>query len=71
MEYFSASDSVAAMTGCDQMIQGFMDEIITGMNCGDIVALLQSNFGLNVASQGYPNKISSLPMSVMRKRISL
>jgi hypothetical protein len=53
------------------MRQGFIDEIITGINCGAIVALLQSNFGSNVANQGYPNRISSFPMLVMRKHISL
>jgi hypothetical protein len=71
MECFSVSDSVTAMTGCDRVIQGFIDEIITSMNCGAIVALLQSNLGSNVANQGYPNRMSSLPMSVIRKRISL
>jgi hypothetical protein len=34
--------------------------MITGINRGSMVALLQSNFGSNVASQGYPNRTSSL-----------
>jgi hypothetical protein len=71
MECFSVSDSVAAMIGCDHVHRGLINEMITGMNRGSIVALFQWNLGSNVASQGYPSKISSLPMSVTRKRISL
>ncbi len=71
MEFFSSSVIAAAITGCDRIVRGLTDEIITGSNRGFIVALFQLNSGSNVANHGYPSRISSLPMSVMRKRISL
>jgi hypothetical protein len=71
IDCFSPCVNVDAMIGCDQIILGLIDEMITGMNRGSMVALLQLNFGSNVANQGYPSRTSSCPMSVMRHRISL
>jgi hypothetical protein len=71
IDCFSPCVNVDAMIGCDQIILGLIEEMITGMNHGSMVVLFQSNIGLNVASQGYLSKISSCPISVMRKCISL
>jgi hypothetical protein len=71
IECFSPSVRVVAITGHDGTMHGLIDEIITSMNSGPIVALLQSNLGSNVASQGYPSRISSHPISVIRNHISL
>jgi hypothetical protein len=42
-----------------------------GSICLLMTALLQLNFGLNVANQGYPSSTSLCPISVTRNHISL
>jgi hypothetical protein len=68
---FASSDRLAAMTGCCLMLRGLMEDMRIGRICSSMTALLHWNFGSKVANHGYPRSISSCPMSVTRKRISL
>jgi hypothetical protein len=67
----SYSDNVDAITGCFWITLGLIDDMMIGSMRSSITVLLQLNFGLKVANQGYPRSISSFLMSVMRNLISL
>jgi hypothetical protein len=71
MVCFVSSVSAVVMTGQFRVMCGLIEEMMMGRIHLSITALLQLNFGLYVASQGYPRSISSCPMSVTRKCISL
>jgi hypothetical protein len=51
---FVLSVNAVAMTGRSRVMCGLIDEMMIGRMCSSITALLQLNFGLYMASQGYP-----------------
>jgi hypothetical protein len=71
MDCFVSSDSTVAIVGWFRIIRGLIEEMIMGRTHLSMTVLVQLNFGSNVASQGYPKSISSCPISIMRKHISL
>ncbi len=62
---------VVAMRGSFPGIQGLVNHIMTGRALLWITVEVQLNCGSKVESQGYPSTMSSCPILVTRKRISL
>ena len=66
---FSSCVCSPAIMVCEST--GWVDDMMMGRALVSMMASLHLNFGSNVASQGYPRSISSLPISVTRNRITL
>ncbi len=69
--YLACRVIVVAMIGFLPGTRGFTNWITTGSASLCITVWVQSNWGSNVESQGYPSTMSSFPMLVTRKRMSL